>query len=188
MGADLFHWWFMGGFSIEAVRGACIAFLFATVLWTVSWVSETAVIVRMRKESVANKIRSSSATANLITYGLLLALAVWFGRDSSEVDAKANIDTVRNSHTINDFLKPTPEYPLVGFWKGLCTDDFGSAIEAATGGKYTVAFCGPGGCDRVERLTPISLENDPKYRVIDQNTIEERWSNGATLHRCEPNS
>lgn len=184
VGEGLFYWWFKGDFSTESFRNACIALMFTVVLWLVSWLSEAAVIERMRNDGSAGHIRSASAVANLVTYAMLFLIAVWFGRAPSERNVDAFIDSGRNSQNIASHLKLAPEYPFVGFWKGACTDDFGSAIEAAGGGKYTVAFCGPGGCDRVERLTAVVLENNPNYRIIDQNTIETTSPGGRKLYRC----
>jgi hypothetical protein len=184
----IFHWWFLGEFSSEAFRSACIALLFATVLWAVSWISETVVIRQMRDSDSTDRIRFACAVANLVTYALLLTLAMWFGRGISEVNVEADIDRNRNSKNIESLLKATPEYPFVGFWKNECSEDFGLAFEAAGDGKYTVNFCGPGACGNVERLTPVSLENNQNYRIIDQNTIEEQTIGGISkLYRCEIN-
>lgn len=80
VGDRLFYWWFKGGFASEAVRNACIAIVFAVVLWTISWLSETLVIARMRKANSIKEIAFPCALANLATYALLLALALWFGK------------------------------------------------------------------------------------------------------------
>jgi len=184
IGERLFHWWFKGGFSSEAIRSACIALLFAILLWLTSWLSEAALLTRLRKSNTSGKVWFACAIANLVTYVLLLALAVWFGRERSDDRVLARIDKTRNSQNIESLLRPNPEFPLVGFWRSQCTDDFGSAIEAAGDGKYTIAFCGPGGCDRVESLQHIGIVDNPSYRIVDQDTIEKLPS-GGTLHRCK---
>jgi len=188
IGDRLFEWWFKGGFSSEAIRSACIALTFAVVLWTISWLSETFVIARMRKTSSMKKISFPCAVANVASYTLLLTLAIWFGKPSTSVES--NVDTNRNSTNIETFLKPNERFPYIGFWKTHCTDTFGLVIEATPDGRYTVAFCGPGGCDKTEHLQHTSLTDDPTYRIIDQNTIEMRWLSGpdAIHHRCGPST
>lgn len=71
----LFQWWFKGGFGSEALRSAFIALVFAIVLYFISWLSETAIIARMRKAQF-KKMAIPCATANLITYVLLLGCAL----------------------------------------------------------------------------------------------------------------
>ena len=41
-----------------------------------------------------------------------------------------------------------------GFWKGSCTDPFGISIKPAGDKKYSISFCGPGGCGRWNPLFP----------------------------------
>lgn len=183
-GERLFHWWFKGGFSSEAVRNACIALLFAILLWLISWISESALLARLRKTNSIRELLYASAFANLITYTLLLVIAIWFGSGSSGDDVSNKVDAARNSQNIESLIRLDPEFPLVGFWKWQCEDDFGSAIEAASQGKYTIAFCGPGGCDRVDSLPHVAIVGNPSYRIIDQDTIEKLPS-GGTIHRCK---
>ncbi len=77
VGDHLFQWWFKGGFASEAIRNASIALGFAVALWAVSWASETAVVSRLRKMPF-KAIAPAMAWANLVTYVLLLGLALWF--------------------------------------------------------------------------------------------------------------
>jgi len=188
VGDRLFQWWFKGGLSSETVRNALIALLFAVVLWTISWLSETAVLVRLRKASSWKGLSFPSAVANLVSYALLLSLALWFAKASTSVEA--HVDTVRNSSNIETYLMPDKNFPYIGFWKTDCNDDFGLAIEATSDGKYTIAFCGPGGCDRAEDLQHTTLTDDPRYRIMDANTIaQKRYSEpDAMYHRCRSNN
>lgn len=60
-----------------------------------------------------------------------------------------------------------------GFWKRNGTDAFGVQIKKQAGNLYSVSFCGPGGCFAPGEWTPnTTIVGDPKYRVIDANTIE----------------
>lgn len=189
VGENIFYWWFNGGFSSDAVRNACIAIVFAVVLWTISWLSETLVIARMRQANSNKGIAFPCAIANLSTYVLLLLLALWFGRENAHIIGKDEVDITRNSTNIESLLRPDKNFPFVGFWKAKCTNDFGLAIEAMADGKYTVAFCGPGGCDGSKSLEHTDITDDPRYRIIDPNTIAVSWLSGedAVHHRCGSN-
>ncbi|MGC4115646.1 MAG: hypothetical protein QM765_13785 [Myxococcales bacterium] len=70
-------------------------------------------------------------------------------------------------------LRPTPQMPLVGFWKTRWWAANGVVVDDAGGGQYSVTFCGPGGCfppGRWRRNTPIV--GDASYRVVDPDTLE----------------
>ena len=73
---------------------------------------------------------------------------------------------------------PSESHPLAGFWKASCDDpeeDFGLAIGPMGSDTYYVSFCGPGGCFAKGDYRPITkLVGDPKYRVLDNDTIEVR--------------
>lgn len=95
-------------------------------------------------------------------------------------------DPGKDSCNIESHLKPTAAHPLVGFWKGSCSENFGLAIDAQSEGMYSVSFCGPGGCFKPGTYRPhTSLVADAEYKVIDQNTIEVRGLNGFSRYtRC----
>jgi hypothetical protein len=178
----VFNWWFKGGFSEESVRSAVISLGFAVVLWAISWISESAVIAKLRKEPISKSVLTACAWANVITYALLLAFAVWFGQDpSSNVDD--HIDRSRTSRNVASTIQNDPAYPMAGFWKKDCANDFGLAIEAAGNGRYSILFCGPGACDKRDQSTAIDFERDSHYRILDPNTIEELPENSKLL-RC----
>lgn len=93
----------------------------------------------------------------------------------------------KNSQTIERFLSYDEKYPYVGFWKKDCSDCFGLAIDKAKEGKYSVSFCGPGGCHEpgTYRLD-TTIVNDPLYRIIDKNNIVVKGMDGFTKYkRCE---
>lgn len=184
VGNFLFEWSFTGNSFLETTRNNVVALLFAIFLWTISWLSEKAVILRMGKTNSITNISFSCAVANLVSYALLLTLAIWFGKSSTSVEA--HVDLKRNSGNIETFLKPDKNFPYIGFWKTDCIDDFGLAIEATSDGKYTVAFCGPGGCDRIDKLPHTTLPGDSNYRIINENTIAQRGYSGpdSIYHRC----
>lgn len=100
--------------------------------------------------------------------------------------AHAELDQTETSDTIAGRLKPTPGYPLIGFWKDHCEDAFGLAIDRAGDGLYSISFCGPGGCFAPGTYRPNSpIVGDPNYRVIDHGTLELTTRDGfARYFRC----
>jgi len=95
-------------------------------------------------------------------------------------------DTKRNSYNIESLLEYDKDYPLAGFWKKDCSENFGLAVEKAGYGKYSVSFCGPGGCFKQGTYRPnTTIVDDPNYRVKDENTLEVKGLNGfSAYHRC----
>lgn len=93
----------------------------------------------------------------------------------------------KNSSTVEKFLSYDKNYSYVGFWKRNCSDCFGLAIDKAKDGKYSVSFCGPGGCHKPGTYRPnTTIVNDPFYRVIDNNTIEVKGLDGFSKYqRCK---
>jgi hypothetical protein len=72
-------------------------------------------------------------------------------------------------------LTPSPEYPLAGFWMRNCTDSFGLAISAAVDKRYTISFCGPGGCSELRKTTIV---DDRDFSLIDKDSIEMNGRSG----------
>jgi hypothetical protein len=81
-------------------------------------------------------------------------------------------DLDATSRTVQAELDPDPSLPYIGFWKIDCGDDFGIAIQKAATDAYFVRFCGPGGCVGKTRFTRTNLVGDPRYRILDYDTIE----------------
>ena len=82
---------------------------------------------------------------------------------------------------------PSSSHPLAGFWKGgNCDDPWGWAIGPAGEGLYYISFCSPGGCFKEGTyLANTPIYSDPKYKVVDNNTIEFLSEKGWTTHiRC----
>lgn len=79
--------------------------------------------------------------------------------------------------------KPSKTHPLGGFWKRRVNYDHGIAIGAADENRYFISFCGPSGCFEKGKYRPNStIEGDPNYRVVDNNTIEIRGRKGFTRY------
>lgn len=76
---------------------------------------------------------------------------------------------------------------FTGFWKQKCDEPFGLQIKRyGDEGKYSIVFCGPGGCGdpRESRLTFIS--GDKRYEVVSESEFIEVRRSGErdTYYRC----
>jgi hypothetical protein len=73
------------------------------------------------------------------------------------------------------FFGPTcalGETDYTGFWKGRCSDSFGVQIKPAENQRYSVSFCGPGGCFRSGEWRPNTrIDGDPEYKVISSKEL-----------------
>ncbi|MHB8743850.1 MAG: zinc finger Ran-binding domain-containing protein [Sulfuricaulis sp.] len=122
----------------------------------------------------------------VILFDASIVYGVGYGIYAFRHSAQESDDPGKNSCNIADYLTATPQYPLVGFWKDDCSENFGLAIAPATGGLYSVSFCGPGGCFKPGTYRPNThLANDPNYKLIDNDTIEVLGGDGfSRYHRC----
>lgn len=75
---------------------------------------------------------------------------------------------------------------FTGFWKEDCDQAFGLQImHHGPDGKYSIVFCGPGGCGNPDEGEITFITKDPKFQVVSESEIKERSSNGwDTYHRC----
>ena len=65
------------------------------------------------------------------------------------------------------------QYPYVGIWKTSLDDNFGIIIEKAKDEMYSISFFGPGGRFQPGKWMPnTKVKDDPKYTIIDKDTIE----------------
>jgi len=83
-------------------------------------------------------------------------------------------------------LKPTENYPMIGAWKRDCKNSYGLAIDKASEGRYNVTFFGPGGYFKPgSDGRSTTIKGDPRYRIIDDDTIEVSSSDGFDrYYRC----
>ena len=65
---------------------------------------------------------------------------------------------------------------FTGFWKENCEDAFGLQIMPyETAGKYSVTFCGPGGCGTAgEEGKNTFINKDPDYVVVSEDELKIR--------------
>ena len=76
---------------------------------------------------------------------------------------------------------------FTGFWKTDCENAFGLQVKRyGTDGKYSVFFCGPGGCgDPESEGRQTFITKDPHYAVVREDEFKEQTGNGwETYHRC----
>ena len=127
----------------------------------------------------------SVRVAGTVAAGLLLGASLMLSARASFADLNCNGVTSEN---VTEHLHPAPGYPLVGFWKDHCEDDFGLAIDRAGDGSYSISFCGPGGCFAPGTYRPNSpIVGDPGYRLVDSDTLEVLGRDGfSTYFRCSP--
>jgi len=100
---------------------------------------------------------------------------------------KSIIETVRNPPAPNWHVekeaRPTKTHPLGGFWKKNPNHDHGLAIGPAENEKYFISFCGPGGCFKKGTYRANStIEGDPHYKIVDENTIEVEGKKGFSKY------
>jgi hypothetical protein len=89
-----------------------------------------------------------------------------------------------NTAFVINKLHPTQRMPFIGFWKGNSYEQFGVAIADAGNGLYSLSFCGPGGCfEPGEWRQNTTIVNDPRYRIIDSNTIEFVGTNDSSIYK-----
>lgn len=82
--------------------------------------------------------------------------------------------------------EPDPSRDFTGFWKEKCEDAFGLSIaHVGTDGKYTVTFCGPGGCGNPAEERKTFINKDSEYEVISDNELRVGDSqHRETYHKC----
>jgi len=76
---------------------------------------------------------------------------------------------------------------FTGFWKENCEDSFGLQImHYGTDGKYSIVFCGPGGCgDPAVRGQRTFITKDPHFEVVSEDELRQKAADGwETYHRC----
>jgi hypothetical protein len=54
-------------------------------------------------------------------------------------------------------------------------------MHRGTEGKYSVVFCGPGGCGDAEESRPTYITKDPHYKIVGDDEIH---SGSQIYHRC----
>ena len=158
---------------LVAVGAASYQFLVSVGLWRSAG--------RYQGPSIWKYMARAAASLLLVWLGF----GIWVAVQQLLVDSH---DPTRDSANVKSTLVSNPAYPFTGFWKGSCSENFGLVIEPATESTlYSVSFCGPGGCFKPGTYRPnTSLRGDPRYRVLDNNTIEVEGADGFSRYiRCD---
>lgn len=76
---------------------------------------------------------------------------------------------------------------FTGFWKKKCDEPFGLQIKHyGDEGKYSIVFCGPGGCGDPSESRPTFITGDKRYEVVREGELIEiaRSGDRETYYRC----
>jgi hypothetical protein len=84
--------------------------------------------------------------------------------------------------------EPDPSKDFTGFWKEKCEETFGLQIMPyGTDGKYSIIFCGQGGCGKQGSDGRNSfITKDKNYEVISEDKIKIRRSDGWDTYDLSP--
>lgn len=80
-----------------------------------------------------------------------------------------------------------PSKDFTGFWKTKCEDAFGLQIKRiGDEGKYSIVFCGPGGCGDPSRHPPTFITGDEHFEVVSESELVQIRRSGErdTYLRC----
>lgn len=82
------------------------------------------------------------------------------------------------------------EENYTGFWKGDCSEAFGLQIMPAVGNKYSVSFCGPGGCFEPGTYRPnTTIQDDELYQVVSEDHLKVWGRDGwSDYFKCDTNT
>jgi hypothetical protein len=87
------------------------------------------------------------------------------------------VSDVRKKIAADDYPgESDPSKNFTGFWKEDCDEAFGLQIMPyGKDGRYSVTFCGPGGCGTVgEDGRNTFITKDPDYDVISESKLKIR--------------
>jgi len=76
---------------------------------------------------------------------------------------------------------------FTGFWKQKCDEPFGLQIKRhGDEGKYSIVFCGPGGCVDPSESRLTFITGDKRYEVVSEDELIEiaRSGDRETYFRC----
>ncbi len=83
--------------------------------------------------------------------------------------------------------EPDPAKDFTGFWETNCDDGYGLQImHFGIEGKYSIVFCGPGGCgDPAREGRKTFITKDPQFQVISEDELKEKAADDwDTYRRC----
>lgn len=99
---------------------------------------------------------------------------------------------VRKKFQAADYVgEADPGKDFTGFWETDCEDGYGlQIIHFGTEGKYSIVFCGPGGCgDAATQGRKTFIMKDPQFQVTSEDELRRKSADGwDTYHRCTKNA
>jgi len=116
--------------------------------------------------------------STVLDYGARLQQAKRYGT-VGEVRA---LIAEENSPGVKDATKD-----FTGFWKTKCDDPFGLQVKHfGNEGKYSIVFCGPGGCGDPSDSRLTFITGDKSYEVVSESELIQIGRSGEreTYHRC----
>jgi hypothetical protein len=76
---------------------------------------------------------------------------------------------------------------FTGFWKKKCDEPFGLQIKHhGDEGKYSIVFCGPGGCGDAAQSRPTFITGDKRFEVVSESELIQVGRSGDRdiYYRC----
>jgi hypothetical protein len=174
-----FEWLFLK--TITSTPNAYMAIVVPAVIVSICYtVFAYVAIWRSSNLYTGPKVFAVGARLVLLLYFALIIYSIY------QVVSLDTDDPGKSSKNISGFLMEDPEYPLIGFWKRNCNNDFGIAIDKTGNSHYSISFCGPGGCFKPGTYRPDSrIYGDSNYEVVSENRIEIKGMDGfSTYYRC----
>jgi hypothetical protein len=106
-----------------------------------------------------------------------------------ETTSYKTVADIRKKLAADDYPgEPDSSKDFTGFWKADCEDAFGLQIKHfGADGKYSITFCGPGGCmDPENEGRKTFINKDPHYQVVSEQELKTQTNDGGwkTYHRC----
>jgi hypothetical protein len=189
-----------GGYPYQIIHDVWRVALYLVVLFTMAFVS-ISVWKSVEKALAARWTQNSariSATVCALATALLFAGAGEAARVMTWIYSNDILDTYdphRTSLNAAKRIKPDPSFPLTGFWQTSCDSDGGISIERESRllRLYRIEECSKFACNLGD---DSKIVGDPKYRIVDSNTIEYHLPENAytivsgtrvntlTYHRC----
>jgi len=127
----------------------------------------------------ARAISMLGSSLHLFAFGCLIYVFIMLAHGT---------DSSHDEHRIAEKTAiPSASHPMAGFWKTQSSDNFGLAISPAGSSKYSISFCGPGGCFKPGTYRPdTTLVGDEDYQIVDKNTLHVRGTDGFTSYYRAP--
>jgi hypothetical protein len=172
--------WLLQNFGVSSIIVlACLSASIAVISTLAVWRSATTYVGHKAFKFGARATSLFGTSLQLLSMGVLVYVAVM---TSQEIGRTHDDDRIAEKTAI-----PSETHPMAGFWKTQSSDNFGLAISPAGVGKYSVSFCGPGGCFKPSTYRPDTpLIDDEDYQVINPNTLRVLGSDGWTSYHRAP--